>query len=148
MGQGAEDAGGYEIDYDPAYEGLCHAEPRWANETPVSQMSTAHVRNALRVARQMSGSCTFSCDDNKWEDWVHILDTEMASRSQRNQARAKTKAAAKKPTRGAKHRMKCHCGTVYEARKADVKRGYGRSCSKRCASIRREYGRPAAKILE
>ncbi len=148
MGQGAEDAGGYEIDYDPAYEGLWHAEPRWANETPVSQMTTQHVKNALRVARMHAGTSTFECDDDKWEDWVEILDRELASRSQKRKAVAATKAKAKQPVRGAKHKMQCHCGKHYEARKADIKRGYGRSCSKRCASIRREYGRAPAKIIE
>lgn len=34
--------------------------------------------------------------------------------------------------------MKCECGTQYQARKADVARGWGRSCSRRCASIKRE----------
>lgn len=32
----------------------------------------------------------------------------------------------------------CHCGKTYEARKADVDRGWARSCSKSCAAIKRE----------
>ena len=152
MGQGAEDAGGYEIDYDPAYEGLRHGEPRWANETPVSKMTTQHVKNALRTARSLAGNCSFSCDDDKWEDWAEILDRELASRSQRNQAKSKLprvqETRVKTPVRGSKQQMKCHCGAVYAARTADLKRGWAKSCSKRCASIRREYGRPAATKIE
>ena len=34
-------------------------------------------------------------------------------------------------------RMKCKCGMVYEARKADIDRGWGRSCSKSCAAVKR-----------
>ena len=32
----------------------------------------------------------------------------------------------------------CACGTVYAARKADLDRGWGMSCSKSCAAKRRE----------
>jgi hypothetical protein len=34
-------------------------------------------------------------------------------------------------------KMTCKCGTVYEAREADVKRGWGKSCSKSCAAKKR-----------
>lgn len=33
--------------------------------------------------------------------------------------------------------MVCRCGSKYQAREADVKRGWGKSCSKSCASMRR-----------
>lgn len=33
---------------------------------------------------------------------------------------------------------KCHCGKSFTARVADVKRGWAKSCSKRCAAIARE----------
>lgn len=45
----------------------------------------------------------------------------------------------------AKIEMKCHCGAIYYARTADLKRGWGYSCSKRCAAIRRDFGRKRAK---
>jgi hypothetical protein len=32
---------------------------------------------------------------------------------------------------------KCHCGVVYPAREADLKRGWGMSCSKKCAAEKR-----------
>jgi len=41
--------------------------------------------------------------------------------------------------------MKCHCGTLYRAKEADLARGYGRSCSKSCAAIRRDFGRNAGQ---
>ena len=34
-------------------------------------------------------------------------------------------------------KMTCRCGKTYEAREADVKRGWGKSCSKRCAAVKR-----------
>ncbi len=43
--------------------------------------------------------------------------------------------------------MKCHCGKSYEAKSADLKRGWGLSCGKRCAAVRRKYKKPAATQL-
>ena len=43
--------------------------------------------------------------------------------------------------------MTCHCGVEYEAKGADLGRGWGFSCSKRCSAIRREFGRPKAEII-
>jgi hypothetical protein len=42
-------------------------------------------------------------------------------------------------------RMVCRCGTPYQARKADLDRGWGRSCGKSCAAKRRDFGGNAAK---
>lgn len=44
--------------------------------------------------------------------------------------------------------LKCHCGEHYFAREADIKRGWGLSCSKSCAAIRRDYGRPKATRVD
>jgi hypothetical protein len=41
------------------------------------------------------------------------------------------------PSRGETQTMKCHCGALYEARTADIKRGWAFSCSKSCAAVRR-----------
>lgn len=43
-----------------------------------------------------------------------------------------------------KQLMQCHCGNKYLAKKADLKRGWGLSCSKQCAARRREFNKPAA----
>ncbi len=42
-----------------------------------------------------------------------------------------------------KVKRKCHCGKVFEARTADVKRGWAKSCSKSCAARKsnRETGK-------
>ena len=44
--------------------------------------------------------------------------------------------------------MQCHCGNQYFAKEADLKRGWGLSCSKHCAAVRRDFGKPAAKRLD
>lgn len=44
--------------------------------------------------------------------------------------------------------MICHCGKRYRARMADLRRGWGYSCSKRCAAIRRDFGRAKAKCAD
>ena len=44
--------------------------------------------------------------------------------------------------------MQCHCGSQYFAKEADLKRGWGLSCSKHCAAVRRDFGKPAAKRLD
>jgi hypothetical protein len=36
--------------------------------------------------------------------------------------------------------MNCRCGKTYKARKADLKRGWGLSCSKSCAKKRSNKG--------
>jgi hypothetical protein len=48
----------------------------------------------------------------------------------------------------AKVELVCHCGQHYFAREADIKRGWGLSCSKSCAAIRRDYGRPTAQRVD
>ena len=59
------------------------------------------------------------------------------------------KSAVPKNKKGmaGKYSMKCHCGTHYEAKGADLGRGWGFSCSKRCSAVRREFGKPKAQIL-
>ncbi|MER2492347.1 hypothetical protein [Catenovulum sediminis] len=40
--------------------------------------------------------------------------------------------------------LRCFCGQVYMAREADIKRGWGKTCSKSCAAIKRESKKPNA----
>lgn len=144
MGQGAEDAGGYEIEYDPYYEGL--ATGTWTqsngNQINASRMSESHLRGAIRVCKRAKVTATFSCDEETWDQWIELFEHELTHKE------FTAATAPKKPARGAKQKMQCHCGTVYKARTADLKRNWAKSCSKRCASIRREYGRPAAKKVD
>ena len=44
--------------------------------------------------------------------------------------------------------MVCRCGTQYQARQADLNRGWGRSCGKSCAAKRRDFGGKAAKRVD
>lgn len=42
----------------------------------------------------------------------------------------------------------CWCGTKFQAREADVKRGWGKSCCKSHASWRREKAKGPAGLIE
>ncbi len=44
--------------------------------------------------------------------------------------------------------MVCHCGELYDAREADLKRGWGYSCSKSCSAKRRDFSLPKAKRVD
>lgn len=76
---------------------------------------------------------------------------EDAWRLQQGQSRleAKILRTAPKNKKGmtGKYWMKCHCGAHYEAKGADLGRGWGFSCSKRCSAARREFGKQKAQIL-
>lgn len=138
-----------EVGYDPSdeyEEGL--AMGVWVQKcgTPinVSQMTVGHLRGALQVARRNKSRANFSNVAEMWQDWIDLLEDEIYIRPTPNKP-AKVVSAPKAPPRGAMQQMKCFCGIVYPARKADLKRGWGLTCSKSCAAIRRDYGRPAAK---
>lgn len=145
MGQGAESAGGYESEYCPYEDGLVNG--RWYQKTGgfihVSKMSKRHLQNTIALCERTKVAANFSCDADLWQDWIDLLSDELENRP----------VTASKPKqsstiiRGHKEGMKCHCGTEYKARTADLKRGWGLSCSKRCAAIRRDFGRPAATKL-
>tara|TARA_R110000764_G_scaffold29039_1_gene68250 strand:+ start:649 stop:936 length:288 start_codon:yes stop_codon:yes gene_type:complete len=45
------------------------------------------------------------------------------------------------PVRGAKVEVKCSCGNIFTARKADVARGWGKYCSKSCKSTYKNNGK-------
>lgn len=44
--------------------------------------------------------------------------------------------------------MLCRCGTVYSAKEADLKRGWGYSCGKSCAAKRRDFGGKKATRID
>lgn len=149
MGQGTESCGGYEIDYDPYEEQMCDGE--WiqsdGSSISVSDMTSSHIRNAARLCRGLSRSSTFSCESEKWDDWVEIFEDELMVRSSteksNNYAINKSKSSipksaftevVKKETRGLKVEKTCRCGNKFKARITDVKRGWGKSCSKSCAA--------------
>lgn len=41
----------------------------------------------------------------------------------------------------------CKCGTVFQARTADVKRGWGKNCSKACAKTKTRRPKPASRPI-
>lgn len=41
--------------------------------------------------------------------------------------------------------LMCFCGTIYSARETDIKRGWAKTCSKRCAAIKRKHKKPNAR---
>ena len=45
-------------------------------------------------------------------------------------------------------KLKCACGAIYTKRTADIERGWGKSCSKRCAAIKRTRNTPNATFLD
>lgn len=170
MGDGAWSAGGYEIDYDEYDYNESKGYSVWTMQNgssiSIDKMSNRHLRNTIRLCERLSLEANFSCDSDKWDDWVNVLTDELESRvkngvvindnsgapKNRGKKSKHVKAQAKKyksiPFKGTKAQMKCHCGNVYTAKTADLKRGWGFSCSKRCAAIRRDYGRSPAKLVE
>lgn len=145
MGQGSDSCGGYEVDYDEYEEGL--EEGMWTQrdhrQIHVSKMSARHLINARALAEARRRSASFTDEADKWQAWIDIFDSyiEIAERT----PTTPKVSTPPKPVRGKKVTMICHCKAEYEARQADLNRGNGLSCSKRCAAIRREFKRPPAK---
>jgi hypothetical protein len=109
-------------------------------------MTDRHIRNSARMCESLSKASNSSSDSEKWDSWVSIFEEEIWRRS--NKKKSPTMAARKVPVKqtpktiGSTVKLKCHCSAIYNPRVADLKRGWGLSCCKRCASIKREYGRP------
>ena len=141
MGQGALDAGGYELEYSWQRD-----SELWGGEYKVNEMTVGHLKKAIKTAEDLAECAAFSDDAEVWLGWVDLLQDELWSRPVVSARYADPTVA--KPTRGAKLDLVCHCGNLYQARIADLKRGYGKSCCKRCASVKRSYGRPDAKTID
>lgn len=134
-----------QIEYDP-YEDI---HLGWIqsdrSRIKLEVMTSSHIKNAMRICNGMAVSSSSTDEGEKWESWVDAFEEELASRTSKP---SNTNIAdEKKPQRGAKLKLRCHCGKEYLARKAYWNRGWARSCSKRCAAIKREYGKPDAKRL-
>lgn len=151
MGQGAESCGGYEVDFDPYEDGLSDGiwTMRDGSQISVEKMTTRNLQNAKRIAEAKAECATFTDEARMWNEWVELFDRAISARGDSQDRPAiYTGPEMVKPTRGTKTTMRCHCGAEYQARTADLKRGWALSCSKRCASIRRDYGSPAAKEVK
>lgn len=156
MGQGTDSCGGWESEYDPYEENLTNGMwiSRDEGEIHVSKMTLKHLNGARSRCVMMAKTANFTSEKWKWEDWVQIFDEEINKRDRAASTKAietvtpsKTDHKPPQPPRGKKITMVCFCGISYPARLADLKRGWGLTCSKRCAAIKREFGRPAAKEL-
>lgn len=148
MGQGTDSCGGYEVEYDEYEDALCSGMWVQSDGSSIkpSDMSVSHLRNTKRICENLMLASSFECDQDKWQDWVDIFADELSSRGELQFHVAKYTSTGKvKHTRGTKLELICHCGNTYSPRLADLKRGWARSCSKRCASIKRDYGRPDPK---
>lgn len=135
-----------EFAFDSIGENLCKGmwESQDYTQYKISEMTTSHLRNTIRHLQRKSSSMSFSCDSELFDDVIDVMQDELISRNGKLVVK-KPKAAnhkQKQATRGSKVKLKCHCGDVYEARSADIKRGWAKSCSKRCAAIKRDFGRP------
>ena len=152
MGQGTDSCGGWDVEYDPYDELL--ADEIWTTKNgqqiKVSDMTKSHLWGAKSVAQMAAATASFECDEEKWLAWVDVFESELSSRGlplSRPPA-IYTNPDAVKKTRGAKVRMICHCGTEYDARVADINRGWGLSCSKSCSGRRKKLGLKPAKELK
>lgn len=160
MGQGADDAdaAGWGHEYDEYEDGLVTGTwtMRDGGTIKVSDMTLKHLYGARAVALRARDRSTFSCDQEKWQAWVDLFDDEIYVKAKNTQPKPTAKPAptstepkpAPQKPRGKMVRMKCHCGIEYDARAADLKRGWGLSHDKSCAAIRRDFGRPAAKKIK
>lgn len=149
MGQGTDSCGGHDVDYDEYDEGLFTGmwTQRDGSQIHISKMTVSHMQGARRVAEDAARRSKFTDDQEKFEAWVDAFDEELARRGGEVERAPSIyiDGSVKKETRGAKAKMQCHCGGFYLAREADLARGWGLSCSKRCAAIRRDFNKPKAK---
>ena len=138
MGQGTDSCGGWEFEYDPYAEGLATGDwtMRDGSTINVRQMPRRHLCGARSVALRAARLASLSSDSAMWQSWADLFDREISKRPADPAPTPKQRA----PIKGATLLMVCHCGSEYEARVADVKRGYGLSCDKSCAAYRRVNG--------
>lgn len=148
MGQGTESCGGYDLDFDE-YDDDSLMDGMWTQKNgsriSVTKMTEGHLKSTIKMCERLARSATFTNERDKWNEWVDVLETELSRRVVTTPKPVKSKPAVIQPARGSKKWMVCHCGKHYQARVADLKRGWGLSCGKSCAAVRREFGRPAAK---
>lgn len=127
-------------DYDAYEEGLIDHVWTMGNGATikVKDMRKSHLINTIGLVNRTRWVASSEDEIQKWDEWLDILNDELVSRPAKSPTKSPTKS------RGTTRQMKCHCGKEYDARTADLNRGWALSCNKRCAAIRREFGRPAA----
>ena len=137
MGQGSDSCGGHEVEYDE-YEGLL-GDGVWSGKDGqtyrITKMENSHLKSCIRVCKNLSRAASFSCDSEKWDDWVRIFEDELERRPspQHNQTKIGSARVADDP-RGKTVERTCRCKSKFMARQADINRGWAKSCSKSCAA--------------
>jgi len=135
MGQGAESCGGYDVEYDE-YEELI-ADGMWTQKNGdaihVTEMDSRHIKNTIRLCKGLSLSSDFSCDSEKWDDWVEIFENELSGRDAHKPTSVGPLRVAN-DVRGKTVERTCKCNSKFMARQADINRGWAKSCSKSCAA--------------
>lgn len=171
MGQGTDSCGGWELEYDPYDSTESEGFRIWNGKDGdyyVDTMSNPHIENAIKLCEKLSACATFSCESEKWDTWVDVFYQELSDRSSKGiyleRLEKKIKNSPAKSRKGdgkrliksiknykfesSSQKMKCHCGEVYTAKVADLKRGWALSCSKSCAALRRDFGKQPATICK
>lgn len=148
MGQGSESCGGYDCDAEYDYLENCQERGVWPQKVGapihISEMTGGHLKNSISHVEKLAKASTFECNRQMWETWIDMFEQELARRRLNRKSCIGNHQKNTSTVRGVTQAMRCHCGEHYVARTADIKRGWGLSCSKRCAAIRRDFGRPAA----
>lgn len=94
-----------------------------------------------------AGSLEDWSDEDAEESWYPEEQQKFKKSNFYKKSRKNNNESKSFSVRGIKVDMLCICGTEYQARKADLLRGWALSCSKSCAARGREFGLPSAKIL-
>lgn len=158
----AEEMGAYEPEYDEYEEGLSDGywTQRCGTAIHIAKMTNSHIRKVICLCEKKSLNSNFSCDEEKWNNWVQLLTEELQRRCLNNtviktQRHERKKKKASKTIKSIlqnttlkKLQLECHCGAEYTAKTSDLKRGWALTCSKRCAAIRREFGSKMPKLKE
>ena len=128
-------------------EELNSDNPKWTHKdgtaSSVTDMSTSQLRKAIKVCTTAHIDAMFSCNEDKWCDWITLLEKEIASRPLIQTTKQRKGVFVKNPATKTQ-RMKCFCGAIYSARVVDLTKGRDETCSKRCAGVRRLYGKAKA----
>ena len=133
---------------------LKDAEYHWMMKTgqlkKIKNMTTSHIKNVINTLSVLKEKdleyidCDYDISILRFELERRILQNDNSAdlNHQRNQERKATKRKNKVQeliqtfnldNLGSNVNMICGCGDNYVARKADLKRGWGLSCSKKCA---------------
>lgn len=119
----------------------------------LKNMTNSHIQNTINLLKDKMGKNQYISDRIRTLDSIDILSNELERRISENDNSADQRYQAERTKKNSKKQIKiqdykeyieslnlgsnvqmiCGCGMEYTARKADLTRGWGRSCSKKCA---------------